>query len=132
MPNFYDIAYGAFLAVSAPYWLIKTKSRQKLLRALRERMGHVPSREGTTPAVLIHAVSLGEINATPALVQRLQHTRPDLHVIVSVTTDTGYDRGLKLYGSASNVTLVRFPLDFTSAIARLLDAVRPSVVVLME
>src|SRR3954464_12583903 len=132
MPNFYDIAYGAFLAVSSPYWLMKTKSRQKMLRALRERMGHVPSREGSSPAVLIHAVSLGEINATPALVQRLQAARPELDVIVSVTTDTGYERGVKLYGSSPKAALVRFPLDFSSAITRLLDATRPSLVVLME
>jgi 3-deoxy-D-manno-octulosonic-acid transferase len=132
MLNFYDLAYGCFLGVTAPYWLINPKTRRKFLNAFRQRMGHVPPRTDSSPAVLIHAVSLGEINATPALVQRLQQARPDLDVVVSVTTDTGYERGKQLYGSMPKVTLIRFPLDFTGAIVRVLDAMRPSLVVLME
>jgi 3-deoxy-D-manno-octulosonic-acid transferase len=103
-----------------------------VLRALRERMGDVPARGSTGLGVLIHAVSLGEINATGALVKLLRQARPDLHIIVSTTTETGYARGQQLYGSAEGVTLVRFPLDFTGAIVRLLDAIRPALVVLME
>ncbi len=95
-------------------------------------MGHVLPRDSGSPAVLIHAVSLGEINATAALVKGLQAARPELHVIISTTTETGYDRGRQLYGSAAHVTLVRFPLDFTAAIQRLLNAIRPTLVVLME
>ena len=81
---------------------------------------------------MIHAVSLGEINATRALVEMLRKNRPELQFVVSVTTETGFARGKELYGSASDVTLVRYPLDFTSAIDRLLVALRPDVVALME
>jgi 3-deoxy-D-manno-octulosonic-acid transferase len=130
MINAYDIAYGLLGGIAAPYWLTKTKLRQKVLRALRERTGEAPSVSGQS--ILIHAVALGEINATPALVKLLQQARPDLHIVVSVTTETGYDRGKQLYGSWPGVTLVRFPLDFTKAITRLLDAIHPSLVVLVE
>jgi len=51
---------------------------------------------------------------------------------VTVTTETGYARGVELYGKDPRVTLLRYPLDFSSAISRLLDRVRPAVVVLME
>jgi 3-deoxy-D-manno-octulosonic-acid transferase len=132
MINFYDIAYGAGVAFSAPYWLTKSTARRKVLRAFSQRMGYVPVRESANPAILIHAVSLGEINATSVLVKLLQTARPDLHVIVSTTTDTGYDRGRQLYGSSANISLIRFPLDFTTAINRLFNAINPSLVVLME
>ena len=132
MMNLYDIAYGLGVAVAAPYWAVKPTARRKVLTAFSQRMGHVPSRDGVGPAVLIHAVSLGEINATAALVKLLRQSRPDLHVIISTTTQTGYDRGRQLYGAEGAVTLVRFPLDFTVAIRRLLDALHPSLVVLME
>jgi 3-deoxy-D-manno-octulosonic-acid transferase len=128
MINLYDIAYG----LAVPFWAIKPSAREKLRAALSQRMGRVPPRESAGAAVLIHAVSLGEINATASLVNLLQQSRPDLHVIVSTTTQTGFDRGLQLYGANLNVTLVRYPLDFTAAINRLLDALRPSLVVLME
>ncbi|HUB23928.1 MAG TPA: 3-deoxy-D-manno-octulosonic acid transferase, partial [Tepidisphaeraceae bacterium] len=83
------------------------------------------------PAVFIHAVSLGEINATRQLVRRLSDRGP-LHLIVSTTTDTGYARAMELYGSQADMTVVRFPLDFSWAVSRILDNLRPSVVALME
>jgi 3-deoxy-D-manno-octulosonic-acid transferase len=132
MINLYDIAYGAAVGALAPYWLIKPSARRKVLSAFSERMGHVASGERSGPAVMIHAVSLGEINATRALVDSLRAERPGLRFIVSVTTETGFARGKELYGAAADVTLVRYPLDFSSAVDRFLDALRPSVVVLLE
>jgi 3-deoxy-D-manno-octulosonic-acid transferase len=106
----------------------------------------VPIREGTQPAVMIHAVSLGEINATKMLVARLRELKPDLHIIISTTTETGYVRAMELYGdngrqppqhlllneTPSPFTVIRYPLDFTSAISKVLDNLRPNVVALME
>ncbi len=132
MVNFYDIAYGVGLVASAPFWLVRGKSRRKVLTALRERMGDVAERADAGDAVMIHAVSLGEINATRALVGKLREKRADLNVIVSTTTKTGFEQATKLYGKAEKTTVIRFPLDFSSAVERVLDHLRPGVVVLME
>src|SRR5690349_4499253 len=72
MINSYDIAYSLGLGLSAPLWLAVPRARRKVLKALRERMGHVEPRNPSRWAVMIHAVSLGEINATGALVQMLR------------------------------------------------------------
>ena len=133
MINGYDIAWGALLGVSAPFWLLHRKARRKVGRALSERMGRGVSRDVSGgSAVMIHAVSLGEIDATRALVRMLAAARPGLRFVVSTTTDTGFARGRELYGDDPNVTLIRYPLDFSPAITRVLDGVRPDVVVLME
>ncbi|HEY1629050.1 MAG TPA: 3-deoxy-D-manno-octulosonic acid transferase, partial [Tepidisphaeraceae bacterium] len=132
MINFYDIAYGVGVAVSSPYWGLKPSARKKVLSAFSQRMGQVARRESDHPAIMIHAVSVGEINATVALVESLRRARPDLHIIISTTTKTGYERGQQLYGNSRHVTLIRYPLDFTAAVTRLLDALRPNLVVLME
>jgi 3-deoxy-D-manno-octulosonic-acid transferase len=129
----YDIAWGLILTASAPVWLLHPKARRKVRRALSERMGQGVTRDVSAgPAVMIHAVSLGEINATRALIRMLADARPELRFVVSTTTDTGFARGNELYGSEPKVTLVRYPLDFSSAIRRVLDALRPAAVVLME
>src|SRR4051794_33868815 len=60
MPNFYDIVYSTLGVLGSPYWLLKPTLRRKVLKALRERMGEVPIRSGDAPAVLVHAVSLGD------------------------------------------------------------------------
>jgi 3-deoxy-D-manno-octulosonic-acid transferase len=132
MINGYDIAYAAGVAAAAPFWMARRKSREKVLCALGQRMGHVRPREGDGPAVLIHAVSLGEVNATVELVRQLRAARPDVAAVVSTTTDAGYARGRQLYPVDGGVQLIRFPLDFSVAVNHLLDAVRPSVAVLME
>ncbi len=132
MINGYDIAYAAGIAAAAPVWAAHPRSREKVLSALGQRMGHVRPRDGDGPAVLIHAVSLGEVNATVELVRQLRAARPDLAVVVSTTTAAGYERGRQLYPAAGGVQLVRFPLDFSTAVNGLMDAVRPAVVVLME
>jgi len=132
MINHYDIAYGLGVGLSSPFWLARRSTRTKVLRAFSQRMGHVAGRDTSRPAIMIHAVSLGEINATRSLIERLRSARGDVAFIVSVTTETGYARGLELYGSSADVTLVRYPLDFSPAVDRLLVALRPALVVLME
>jgi 3-deoxy-D-manno-octulosonic-acid transferase len=131
--TFFDIAYAFGVTLAAPYWLIAPKARRKVLGALRERMGYFPaSSPPFGPTVLIHAVSVGELNATPALIKSLAAARPELHFVISTTTNTGADRGREMFANDPRVTLVRFPLDFSSAVRRLLDRFHPAVIVLME
>ncbi|CAN5576587.1 lipid IV(A) 3-deoxy-D-manno-octulosonic acid transferase [soil metagenome] len=132
MINTYDIAYGLGLGVSSPVWLLSRRSRNKVLAAFRQRMGRDHARDASKPAVWIHAVSLGEMNATRAMIRVLQRKREDLQYIVSTTTTTGFNRGKELYGEEKSVTLIRYPLDFSWAVGRSLDALKPSAVVLME
>ena len=128
----YDILYGVGLVATAPFWLIVPAARRKVLRALRKRMGHEALRAADEPAAMIHAVSVGEINATPAMIRTIAAARPELRFVVSTTTQTGFARARELYGADPHVTLIHYPLDFTPAITRILDGFRPELVVLME
>ncbi len=132
MINFYDIMYGLGVGVSSPFWLLKPSARHKVLGAFAQRMGKVDERTTVAPAIMIHAVSLGEINAIRALVEKLRATRPEIQLIVSTTTRVGHDRAQQLYGNNRSITVIRYPLDFSGAVSRVLDRLRPSLVVLME
>ncbi len=137
MPNWLDIAYGMGVGLSAPLWSIRPRSRRKVLRALRERMGNfspesIAARDTVKPAILIHAVSLGEMNATRGLVEQIGGRRPGMQFVISTTTDTGFARGNELYADDARVIVVRYPLDFRSAVVRALDALKVDLVVLME
>lgn len=131
--NLFDLLYGLGLGISAPYWWLRRPTRQKVLAALRQRMGHgLPPPGGAGPGILLHAVSLGEINATRALVADLRSAVPGVRFLITTTTVTGWDRARQLYDPAPDVTLLRYPLDFSAAIDRMLDGFRPDVAVLME
>ena len=132
MPSRYDLAYLALLTLGRPVLWAKPPLRAKLAKARRERDGDVPRREGDGPCVLIHAVSLGEVNATRELVRRLLAEDDSLTCVVSSTTDTGLARANQLFGDDPRVSVVRFPLDLSSYVRRFLDALRPTVAVLME
>lgn len=90
-----------------------------------------PPAAGTRGRVLIHAVSVGEVAACRELVPMLAR-EGGADVVVSVTTDTGLRRAKELYGKMERVHVVRYPLDFSWAVERFLDAVRPDVVALVE
>jgi 3-deoxy-D-manno-octulosonic-acid transferase len=94
-----------------------------------ERFGRLPPRRTARPCVWIHAVSLGETNATRSIVDGLRQQMPDHDVVISTTTDTGYARAKELY---PDLYVFRYPLDFSWVVRRALDTVRPAAIVLME
>ncbi|MEX0876745.1 MAG: glycosyltransferase N-terminal domain-containing protein [Phycisphaerales bacterium] len=100
-----------------------------------QRFGYVGSMVARDPAgsrrprVMLHAVSVGEVNALRTLVPLLAQKAD---VVVSTTTDTGLTRARSLYGEAEGVEVVRYPLDCSWMVRRFLDTVRPDVVGLVE
>ncbi len=122
--NHYDLLYLIAGVALAPIWARKRRE------GWRERFGRVdPLPPSQRPRVLLHAVSVGEVNLIRALGPRL--TR-DVDVVVSVTTDTGIARARELFENEPDVTIVRYPLDFSRSVRRFLDAVDPDAVGLVE
>ncbi|MBK7404444.1 MAG: hypothetical protein IPJ41_07345 [Phycisphaerales bacterium] len=87
----------------------------------------LPPKQPGRPRVLVHAVSVGEVNALRELVPMLA---PEAEVVVSASTDTGLARGREVFAGVCPV--VRYPLDGSGAVRRFLDAVEPDVVGLVE
>lgn len=94
-----------------------------------QRFGAVPRFDPGRKRIWIHAVSLGEMNATTTLAAALRERLPDVELVFSSTTDTGFARGVALYGPDR---VFRFPLDFSFVISRALRRIQPSLIVLME
>ena len=118
------------MTVTAPIWAWRMHRAGKLRTDWGARFGHgaalaTPERR----RILIHAVSVGEVNAIRQLVDRLanDHTKPD--IVIAATTDTGFARAQELFG---HHTVVRYPFDASWMVARFLDRVRPDVVALCE
>jgi 3-deoxy-D-manno-octulosonic-acid transferase len=75
-------------------------------------------------------VSVGEVRALRGLIERLSCEHPHWRLVISSTTDTGIAEARKLFSQAAD--LIRFPFDLSPSVHRLLDAVRPDVVALVE
>jgi 3-deoxy-D-manno-octulosonic-acid transferase len=130
MPPFLlNLLYVPAALLYLPLLVYQMVVLKKNRRGWRERFGGVARRTGDGPCVWIHAVSLGEVNATQRLVAEIESRLTGCEVVLSATTDTGYAAARRLYPDRH---VFRFPLDFSFVVNRLFDRIRPSAVVLME
>jgi 3-deoxy-D-manno-octulosonic-acid transferase len=128
----YDLFYVLGALVSSPVLAFGLLRTGKWRTDWKGRFGSMaPLPADPRPTLLLHGVSVGEINATRELVARLTAPEsPPLRLVVSATTNTGFARAQELYGD--RLAVVRFPFDLSWMVSRFLDAVRPDAVVLME
>jgi 3-deoxy-D-manno-octulosonic-acid transferase len=87
------------------------------------------SGEPQRPVLWLHAVSVGEVNLLATLVPALRERYPNYRFAISATTDTGLALARERFPADM---VLRFPLDFSWAMATVLQQLRPSAVVLAE
>lgn len=133
-----DLLYLAGGVAAVPLLVARSLRTGKYRTGWSGRLGFgedlLPRRGPETRVLLLHCVSVGEVNSVTTLVQRLLSAHPHLHIAISTTTDTGTERARRLYPPAKGARVhpVRFPLDFSFAVEHLLDRVRPDAVALVE
>jgi 3-deoxy-D-manno-octulosonic-acid transferase len=129
----YSALLAFVLALTLPYWLLQMMRHGKYRAGLRQRFGAVPPAlgdgRGEKRAIWIHAVSVGEVVASSAIVEALRQKFPFHRVLISTTTSTGQKLAAQRFG-AENVFY--FPLDFAFAVQPYLDALHPELVVVAE
>jgi len=130
----YSVLMGLAVLLTAPYWIIQGLRHGKYLSNLGERLGFsLPNLEKLSAerpgAIWVHAVSVGEALSGVALAKRLKETyqRP---LIVSTTTLTGHALAKERMPFADAV--IYFPFDWAFSVRRVLDAVKPALVVVLE
>ncbi|MHC4975572.1 MAG: 3-deoxy-D-manno-octulosonic acid transferase [Planctomycetota bacterium] len=117
-----DGVYWVIAVLSAPLWMRKKRG------GWDERFARIETLPSSTKTrVLLHAVSVGEVNALRPLVPLLEE---NYDLVICVTTDTGTERAKMLFEGRAHI--VRYPLDFSKCVRRFLDAVQPKAVALVE
>lgn len=130
------VLYSALLAfvllVTLPYWLLQMLRHGKYRAGLRQRFGAVPQQllaRGKERTIWVHAVSVGEVVASSAVVEVLRQEFPTHRVVVSTTTSTGRKLAAKRFGAED---VFYFPLDFAFALRPYLKALHPELCVIAE
>ncbi len=83
-----------------------------------------------TGGIVVHAVSVGEVNAASSLVKALSQHFPQLPLCLTTFTPTGSDRVHSLF--QNEVFHVYVPLDLPGAVKRFFDRVQPVFLIIME
>jgi len=94
------------------------------------RFGKISRKRPDKKCIWIHAVSVGEVNATTTLIRELESKFPDYEIAISTTTDTGFARANALFGS--RLSVFYFPMDFSLTMKRAFANIRPAMCLLIE
>lgn len=94
-----------------------------------ERFGFVEPLDGG-PVIWVHAVSVGEVRSSAALISALAERFPDHRLLVTTMTPTGSDQVYELFDERVMHTYVAY--DFPDAVARFLNRIRPAVAIVAE
>jgi 3-deoxy-D-manno-octulosonic-acid transferase len=84
----YSLLYTiAIIILILPQYLKRPKVLRK--KWLNEKLGFLPA---TDSALWVHAVSVGEVNASVPLLRKMKSEYPRFPIILSTITDTGLNR----------------------------------------
>ena len=95
-----------------------------------ERFGFITARTSRQPLIWLHAVSVGEVEASRPLIKGLRETYPQHQLLITTMTPTGSERVKRLFGD--KVAHVYLPYDLPFAIRRFLKAMQPQFGIIME
>jgi 3-deoxy-D-manno-octulosonic-acid transferase len=125
-----NVFYLAAILLAFP-WLLYQRLRHGKYREgwAAKFWGQVPERNCTRPCLWLHAVSVGEVNLLEPILNRWERLHPDWDCVISTTTQTGFQLARKKYGPR---TVFYCPLDFTWAVRRTVQRIRPTLLVLTE
>jgi 3-deoxy-D-manno-octulosonic-acid transferase len=125
-----DLVYVLALIAISPVAIYRMLRHNRYRAGWRNRFGHISRKQPGKKCIWIHAVSVGEVNATTTIIRELQTKFPDYEIVVSTTTDTGFARANTLF--AKRLSVFYFPMDFSLTMRRAFANIRPSLILLME
>ncbi len=131
MLNFF---YTLLFALALPIILLRITWQglrsPAYFKRLHERFGYAPVLNFDKSVIWIHAVSVGEVEASRPLIKLLKDEFPNYQLIITTMTLTGSERVKLLF--ADTVSHSYLPYDLPFAINRFIAAIHPKCGVIME
>ncbi len=129
MRKLYTLAMYLGLPLILLHFVLRGLRDRAYLRRWGERFGfgRVPAKTG---GILVHAASVGEVNAAAPLIEALGASHPELPLAVTTFTPTGAERAASLL--ADRAFLAHAPLDLPGAVNRLFERMQPRLLIVME
>ena len=127
----YTLAFYLLLPIYFVRLFLKGINNKEYLSRWPERLGiakNTPSEEKNL--IWVHAVSVGEVNASIPLLRRLKEDYEDIEILVTTTTPTGSKLILERLGSS--IQHQYLPVDIPICINKFLNVWQPKFLILLE
>jgi 3-deoxy-D-manno-octulosonic-acid transferase len=106
--------------------------RDKYAAGFWQRLGRLPKFDHNgKPVIWLHCVSVGETNAARPLVDELVKNYSEYHLVISTTTKTGQELAREIFREKAALVFY-FPFDWRFTVRRVLEHIRPNIVLIME
>jgi len=128
--SLYSLLLYLLLPVTLYHLLWRGLRAPAYMQRWDERYAIYPQRTPKPPCIWLHAVSVGEVNASAPLINALRQQRPDLHWLITTMTPTGSQRVRSLWGNT--VEHVYLPYDVPDSVYRFLRHFRPQLALILE
>jgi len=127
------LTYSILIFLGTPFVMLYFAFRGLRDRAYlgrwHERFGFVKD-QCNQGGILVHAASVGEVNAASPLIRALLNTYPDLPMTVTTLTPTGSDRLKREFGDKIFQSYI--PVDLPGFVARFLNRLQPRLIIVIE
>lgn len=134
-PQAYRYLVPALLPAASLYLLWRARKQPSYLKNWGERFAwsDYPKPRENHPVIWIHAVSVGETNATRPLIRSILDTWPECDVLLTHMTPTGREAGQKIIAMApERIRQCFLPYDAVYAVRKFLRQTQPVMGLLME
>lgn len=128
MRHVYSLLAYLIAPIVVAVMLWRGLSDRSYWRNFSERFGY--GAVGREPAIWVHAVSVGEVQASAALVRAMRARFPAIPLVVTTVTPTGAERARALFADDVHVRFVSY--DLPGAVRRFFDRVQPRIAIILE
>ncbi len=117
-----------------PAFVYKAFRYRKRLPGITQRMGRLPDalKFDGREVLWFHSCSVGETLSLQGLVRSLREHLPDARFIFSTITQTGQQVAIQNFADPNQGNVFYFPIDFAFIARRVLDWVRPAMMVIVD
>jgi len=125
----YAVLTYLLLPVYACYWFFRGLTNRSYWDRFGQRFGRgYPQLTGG--CIWVHAVSVGEVQASVPLIRALTERFPNRHLLVTTVTPTGAARVRLLFGES--VAHCYIPFETPNAVTNFFNTVKPELALVME
>jgi 3-deoxy-D-manno-octulosonic-acid transferase len=131
MTRFYHILSLLAVLVIVPVFTTLSIFSKHKFKFLRHHFGFTPKiKNGESKTLWLYALSLGEVNAAAPVLEKLHNENPQIRIVVSVTTDSGYEGAVKQLKMAENIFF--HPLDCLPFTCLALSRIKPDLYIVTD
>lgn len=134
MQILYDIVVVMLIIILMPYFLIRLIREKGFGERMKQSFGFLPKhaldKVAGKDCIWVHAASVGEIVATSPLIREFRKEFPDIPILISVVTCSGYTMANRIISDADSI--IYLPVDLPFLAAHTVKKIRPRIFLPVE